>query len=272
MRAAFFLLWAACVLFAQNPPPSDPAPLYVPSSIVNAASPNVTSLAPNTLATLYGTRLAHATKALTTEDIRRGVLPTILPGTGVRVIVGGLPAPLLYVSPGQVNFLVPADLQSGRTDVRLVLDARNGPTVQLQLADVSPALFQADPEFVVAARADGSVITPKSPAHPGEVVVLYATGLGSTRPAAASGEIVRSAARLERLAEFRVTVGDQAVPAEDVLYAGAAPGFAGVYQINLRLPGTLEANPEIRIGFRENRSPAGVRIPLATGSAAGTSD
>jgi uncharacterized protein (TIGR03437 family) len=178
---------------------------------------------------------------------------------------------VLYVSPEQINFLIPSELMPGRTDLWLALNSRSGPTVRLQLADVSPALFQADPEFVVAARSDGSVITPKSPAQPGEVVILYATGLGRTRPDAATGEIVRRAARLERIAGFRVTVGDQAVPTEDVLYAGAAPGFAGVYQINLRLPAALTANPEIRIGFGEDRSPAGVRI-AATGSAAAASN
>jgi uncharacterized protein (TIGR03437 family) len=230
----------------------------------------VTSLAPNTLATIYGTRLAFVSKALTGTDIRGGNVPTILPGTGVRVIVGEVPAPVLYVSPTQVNFLVPSELQAGRVRLRLVLDGRNGPTVDLQLAEVSPALFQADPEFVVAARSDGSVITPKSPAQSGEVVILYATGLGDTRPRPASGEIVQRASRLERLGAFRVTVGDLTVPVEDILYAGAAPGFAGVYQINLRLPATLPPNPEIRIGFGDDRSPAGIRIP-ATGTEAETS-
>jgi uncharacterized protein (TIGR03437 family) len=115
----------------------------------------------------------------------------------------------------------------------------------------------------VAARPDGSVITPKSPASPGEVVILYATGLGKTSPPAATGEIATGAAWLVRLADFHVTVNSRACPLEDILYAGAAPGFAGLYQINLRLPARLEPNPEIRIGFGEEWSPAGVRLPAS---------
>lgn len=263
MRATVLLLWSASALLPQTVPPSNPGPLYVESSIVNAANPGLPALAPNTLATIYGSNLALVARAVTAEDIVCGVLPTILPGTGVRVIVGGLAAPLLYVSPGQVNFLVPSNLTPGRTDVHLVLDARNGPTVPLKLAEASPALFQSDPEFAVVARADGSVITTKSPASPSEIVILYATGLGKTRPAATPGEIVAAAARLERLASFQVTVGAVRIPSENVLYAGAAPGFAGLYQINVRLPATLERNPEIRIGFGEDLSPAGVRLPVS---------
>jgi uncharacterized protein (TIGR03437 family) len=168
---------------------------------------------------------------------------------------------LLYVSPTQINFLVPPNIPAGRTDLRLVLDARNGPIVRLELADVSPALFQADPEFVAATHADGTPVNLKSPASPGEVVVLYATGLGKTRPAAVPGEIAQTAARLDRLADFQVRVGEVQVAPEDVLYAGVAPGFAGLYQINLRLPETLGQNPEIRIGFGDQMSPAGVRLP-----------
>ena len=52
--------------------------------------------------------------------------------------------------------------------------------LHLELADVSPALFQSDPEFAIAARADGSLITPKAPASAGEIIILYATGLGIT--------------------------------------------------------------------------------------------
>jgi uncharacterized protein (TIGR03437 family) len=47
----------------------------------------------------------------------------------------------------------------------------------------------------------------------------------------------------------------------NLLYAGAAPGFAGLYQINLRLPSDLSNNPELRIGFRDIVSPEAVRLP-----------
>ena len=66
------------------------APSYSAASIVNAADNLAGPLAPNTIATIYGTGLAYGTKWLTPDDIRGGVLPTVLPGTGVRILVGGV--------------------------------------------------------------------------------------------------------------------------------------------------------------------------------------
>src|SRR5215472_6971027 len=80
-------------------------PYYTSESIVNAADNQSGGLAPNTIATMYGTGLAYTTKAITNADIHDGMLPTVLPGTGVRVLIGGLPAIIYFVSPGQINFL-----------------------------------------------------------------------------------------------------------------------------------------------------------------------
>src|SRR5438132_9456815 len=91
------------------------APSYSGASIVNAADNQPGPLAPNAIATLYGTGLAYITKAISPQDIRGGLLPTILPGTGVRVLVGNLPANIYFVSPTQINFLVPSSLLSGPT-------------------------------------------------------------------------------------------------------------------------------------------------------------
>ena len=89
-------------------------PSYTAAGIVNAADNETHSLAPNTLASLYGVRLSYVTAAISPSDIQGGVLPTVLPGTGVHVTVGNLPATMYYVSPDQINFLVPANLLPGR--------------------------------------------------------------------------------------------------------------------------------------------------------------
>ena len=173
-------------------PPQDPAPLYVQSSIVNSASPISGLLAPNTLATVYGQYLAHKTASVAAGDIRAGILPTTLPGTGVRVLVGGIAAPLLYVSPGQINFVVPAQFRAGITDIRVQLDNRYGPSIRVALNDSAPALFGVDPEFALSAKATtGELLTFDNPGRSGDVITLYATGLGQTTPPIVSGELLQ---------------------------------------------------------------------------------
>jgi uncharacterized protein (TIGR03437 family) len=257
MRLVFFL---AGTLLAQAP--QNPAPLYVESSIVNAASHKVERLAPNTLVTLYGKHLALTTRGLLPDDVRDGVVPTALGGARVRVLVNRVEAPLLYVSPSQVNFLVPSTLTPGTAEILLSLDSRFGSAVNVILAEAAPALFQWDPEFIVATRADGSAISHEQPAVPGEVVILYATGLGRLKPQPESGQITRVAARLENMAGFRVEIEGVEAPAESVLYAGAAPGYPGLYQINVKLPDTISGNPLVRIAASGAWSQPGARLAL----------
>jgi uncharacterized protein (TIGR03437 family) len=117
-----------------------------------------------------------------------------------------------------------------------------------------------DPEFAIATRPDGSVITRDAPARGGEVIILYATGLGATDPRVPMGQIATQAAPIVRMSEFRVWLGAAELPRESVLYAGVTPGFAGLFQINVRLPGVIGRNPEVQVGFPDVRSPAGMRL------------
>jgi uncharacterized protein (TIGR03437 family) len=257
MRAVFLL---ATTLLAQAP--QNPAPLYVESSIINAASHKSEGLAPNTLATLYGRYLSWTTRPLLPEDVREGVVPTALGGAGVRVLVNRVEAPLLYVSPGQINFLVPSTLTPGPAEIRVSLDARFGPGVSVKLLDAAPALFQWDPEFVVATRPDGSAIDHANPASAGEIVILYATGLGRLKPQPESGQITRTSVRLDRMSDFRVELGGVQLPPDSVLYAGAAPGYPGLYQVNVKLPDGLPENPAVRIAASGVWSQPDARLAL----------
>jgi uncharacterized protein (TIGR03437 family) len=249
------LLALACGLRSE-------APVYSAAGLVNAADNQVGSLAPNTIATLYGRFLARGTKALSPDDVRGGVLPTVLPGTGVRVLVGGLPANMYYVSPGQINFLVPPVLLPGKVNLQLVIDGLAGPSVPVELPPASPALFQLDLENAVATRPDGSVVTPESPARPGDIVILYATGLGQTTPPIVYNQLPASAAWLRQKADFLLTLDGTRLAADCILYAGIAPGFAGLYQINVALPDWTGQNPEIRIGLGDALSMPGLRLPV----------
>lgn len=264
MRSTVFgyllLYWASATAGAQTSPPLDPAPLYVESSITNSASARAEVLAPNTLGTIFGQFLSRVTRTVSADEITSGTLPTTLRGSGVRVLIGGILTPLLYVSPTQVNFVVPSNVLPGNTEIRLGIDSRYGPAVRMRLAETSPALFPIDPEFAIMARQDGSVAQADNAARAGEIVVLYATGLGLTTERIDPGQLVRAPAVLQRIREFSVYLNGVAVEASRILYAGLAPGFAGLYQINLRLPELAERNPEVRVGFRDVMSQEGLRI------------
>ena len=238
------------------------APAYNASSIVNSADGQAGPLAPNAIASLYGSGLAYATKALTPDDIHGGILPTVLPGTGVRLLVGGLPANIYYVSPTQINFLVPPNLLPGHSDIQEVIDGLSGPLIPIQLAAASPALFQLDSQNVIAVRADGSLIKPEAPAQPGDTVIVYATGLGQTVPPVVYGQLPTAAAPLKQIADFRILLDGTAVNFSSILYAGIAPFFAGLYQVNLQLPQSTAPNPEIRIGFSDTLSKPGLHLPM----------
>jgi len=238
------------------------APLYSAASIVNAADNQSGALSPNTIATIYGQNLAYGTQALTANGFPGGVLPTTFAGTGVHVLMGSLEANLFYVSPTQINFLVPPNLIPVTVNLVVVVDSFAGPSIPIQLAASSPALFQLDQQNAIATRADGSVITPSAPASPGNVVVLYAAGLGQTTPPAVYLLIPDQAARLTRMNDFSVVLDGVAVDPSAISYAGIAPGFAGLYQINVTLPSTTSANPEIRIGLAGSLSPSGLRLPV----------
>jgi uncharacterized protein (TIGR03437 family) len=258
MRIAPHLFTALAFTMAGHAQP----PFYSAASIVNSADNQAGALAPNTIATIYGSGMAYNTSALQASDIIANMLPTVLSGTGVRILVGGIPAGIYYVSPVQINFLIPSILLPGPVNVQLVLDSLDGPLVTVQLGSAGPAIFQADQQTVIATHIDGTLITAAAPAHPGDYVTMYATGLGQTVPPIGYLQLPAAAASIQQMSTFQALLDGTVLDAGYVLYAGVAPGFAGLYQINIQLPQSTAANPEIRIGVAGQISPPGLLIPV----------
>jgi uncharacterized protein (TIGR03437 family) len=256
---ALLVVW--CMLGADKPVPRV-APLYSTASIVNAADNQSGQLAPNAIGTIYGTNLAYSTAALTQDDIHGGVLPIMLGDSETTVLVDNSPAALFYVSPTQINFLVPPNLLPGPVSVYVDVDSWRGPLIQLTLAPAAPGLFQLDVHNVVATHADGSVLTPSSPAKPGDVVVLWATGLGQTAPPPENFQLPMAAAPLAVGANLSILLDGVEVSPSAIDYAGQAPGFAGLYQINFTLPTSTGTNPEIRLQLDGATSIPKVHLPV----------
>jgi uncharacterized protein (TIGR03437 family) len=146
--------------------------------------------------------------------------------------------------------------------LQLVVDSLAGPAIPILLQSAAPSLFQFDAATVLAVHLDGSTITAASPAQPGEVVVLFASGLGPTNPAAIPNQIPQQAASVTPISSFTMLINGVAVSPQQILYAGVTPMFAGLFQINVQLPVNAPPNPQIQIGYAGIMSPAGRVLPL----------
>jgi uncharacterized protein (TIGR03437 family) len=236
------------------------APAYSAAGMVNGPNYAPGPFAPNSIVSIFGSGLARSSQGVTAGDILNNTLPTELNGTHVYVM--NSPAPLLYVSDGQVNFLVPGNQLDGDVKIRVVREGLTGPEVTVTLVDAAPALFQTAAGYAIAAHLDNSLIAPGSPAQAGEIIVVYACGLGRTLPNPAPGAIPQSAAVIQRLSDLKVYLGGAAIDAASILYAGLTPGSAGLYQINLVLPENPGTDPEIRVAIADQSSPAGLKLAM----------
>jgi uncharacterized protein (TIGR03437 family) len=241
---------------------SGSGPYYTAESIANSAAGVAGLYAPNTFVTIYGTNLAYTTAALSASDVSGGVLPTVLGGTGVHVLINNIPANIYYVSPTQVNLLIPTSLTAGPAMLQLVVDALAGPAIPIMLLNAAPSFFQSDATTVLGIHLDGTTITAASPAKAGEIVVLFASGLGPTNPAAIPDQIPQTAATVTPLSSFSMLINGVAVSPQQILYAGVVPTFAGLFQINVQLPGNTPGNPQIQIGYGGTFSPTGRVLPV----------
>ncbi len=211
------------------------------TSVVSAATLTSGPMAANSWVTVYGSNLAATTRSWTTDDVIAGGLPFSL--DGVSVLLTGAPrlAYIGYVSPTQVNFLLPSD--QGNATVQVQVRNPSGISAQLPITVQAnaPQMLTLDGKHVLAAHADGTYIAqagfypsaPKltSPAAPGETITLYGTGLGPATPALIPGQIPAQAAPLATLPS--VTIGSN--PAT-VSAATVVAGSAGLYSVSVVVP------------------------------------
>ena len=261
MAAAVLL---AALLFGPllaDTSPTAGAPTYSADSILNAATGLPGFYSPNTFISIYGQNLADTTRAIGPGDVGGGILPPTLPGAEVKVLINSVFATVWYASPTMLNVLIPNFLVAGPATLQIEVDGRAGNPVSITLGATAPAFFQLDATTPIAVHLDGSLITPASPAHGGEMIVLFATGLGQTVPAQIPNQVAASAAQIAALGNFQILLNGAPVDPSRIAYAGAAPGSAGVYQINLLLPPSIPKNPEIRISTGERMSPPGRFLP-----------
>src|SRR5262249_40629310 len=122
-----------------------------------------------------------------------------------------------------------------------------GPEITVNLINCAPALFEMPGGYAIATSADGKLLTADAPAHPGDTIVIYLTGLGRTLINPVPGEIPKYASQIVNLASLKVALGGTPVDPARIAYVGLTPGSAGLYQINLLVPTGAGNDPEIQV-------------------------
>ncbi len=238
------------------------APSYSAASVVSTAGYSAGPFAPNSMVTIFGTTLSRSAQGITPADIQNNMLPTELNST--QVFIDSQPAPLFYVSDGQINFVLPGTVGPAPPVLRVVREGLVGPAVTLPLAPAAPFLFllPSAPAYIIASRPDYSAITPAAPAHGGDIAVIWATGMGKVQRNPAPGELPNYTSPLADMTALQVTIGGTPLDPSRILYAGLTPLSAALYQINLILPNSLPNDPEIRVFVSGQGSQAGLKLAV----------
>jgi uncharacterized protein (TIGR03437 family) len=234
------------------------------AAIANAASFDRGALAPGALATIIGAGLAQSPAAA-----ENGSLPFSLVATSVSV--GNLPAPVEYVSPGQINFQIPWQTPPGPTTVAVSVNGVAAPALPAIIALASPGIFSVPlgSAHAAAVNLDGTLVAQEGsisgwqshPAEPGDIIVIFATGLGAVTPPLGDGQIPADRLRYTVLAPKVMIAGG---PAE-VQFSGLSPQFPGLNQINVVVPQAPSGIVSIQI---ETAGVLSNELTIAVGSGA----
>ncbi len=225
---------------AAVPPPASAAPAIAAGQVQNGASYQE-GIVPNSFMQIKGTNLASTTVDWTNFIGANGELPTSI--NNVSVSVGGKPAYIAAISPGQINVLAP-DVGLGPVQVTVTTLAGTSAAVTANSQQYGPAFFPWG-SYAVATRPDFSIAVKNGtfpaatvPAKPGDTIILWGTGFGPTTPAAPVGVKVPFGTLFLTSSPVTVTLGNTPVQVFGAAAALAAP-YAGLYQVNIKIPDSM---------------------------------
>ena len=227
-----------------------------PGGVVNAASFAPGPLAPGEIVSIFGSGIGPISGVGARLDGRGRVASNV---AGARVLFDGVPAPLFFVRSDQINAQAPYSLD-GKDQVRVQVMFQDLPSQEetFPVGESAPGVFSlpGDPSRAIVLHSDGSLNSFSNPARAGDIVVFFATGEGQTDPRGIEGKLATGP--LPRLPRPRLpvslTIGGREA---QITFAGSAPNFAGLLQLNARIP--AESNG------------AGAEVVLTVGSASSQS-
>jgi uncharacterized protein (TIGR03437 family) len=210
---------------------------------------------------LFGSRLTAVSGVASAQSFP---LPVQMQGTSLTI--NGIPAPLLAVAnvagAEQINFQVPFEVDApGQARIVVSSGGRDSAPIEVPVFPAKPAVFVIGgigPAVVHAST--GALVTATNPARPGEVVVIFCTGWGPVAPLVPTGSPAPIATLSRAILPFAVTVGGNDAVVD---FAGLAPTFAGLYQVNLEIPSGLTGT-SVPLGIQVNGSTA-VSVSLPVG-------
>lgn len=228
------------------------------------SNPPVQWVSPGAMVSIFGSNFSPTgtQRLVAATDINSGMLPTTL--AGLCVSFGGVNASIAGVFPNQLNVLVPTlpatGPATGAVTVQVTTNCSASHAVSGNRSAV--AVDVASPEFFVNSGAIAAIGV-NGPIVAGGTVEVYGTGWGATSPAVAPGMVPGSAAQLATPPSL--TLGGEAIPAADILYAGISPCCAGVYQVDFVIPDDVPAgNLPLVITAGGISSPANAYLTVGT--------
>lgn len=219
--------------------------IAAPGGVTNAASGVPGPVAPGEFIAIYGSNLAPSLSSSPGYPYATSL-------AGTQVILGGQALPLQFVSPGQINALVPfGAAPNGPQALRVLQNGVYSLPYTVTVAAANPAVFTqaqsgqgAGAIVVVEASGASFLATASQPAGAGDVLEIYCSGLGAVSPAVADGAAASLTAVSNTVNAVTATIGGQ--PAQ-VLFAGLAPGYAGLYQVDAVVPPGLAAGANVPV-------------------------
>jgi uncharacterized protein (TIGR03437 family) len=222
-------------------------PLVFRDGWVNAASfDRYKPLAPGMIFSLFGSNLAEGRNLASQIPLPRTL-------GNIKATIGGYEAPLFYADSGQVNAQVPFELTPGvATLVVTGKDAAGAPGT-VTIVNAQPGVFtvsQSGTGQGVVLDGLNNLVDSSHAVKAGEAVVIYATGLGATSPAVATGQAAPAVPPLALVTTpVKVTIGGVEATVE---FAGLAPGFVGLHQVNARVPAGVSPGNAVALVLTQN--------------------
>ena len=206
------------------------------------------AVSPGAILQIYGSNFAPAPTPSSQVP-----LTTALGGTSVTI--GGMPAPLFYVSPTQINAQAPFELIAGN-QYQVVVVANGALTAPgtISVTPAAPGIAGSANGQIIAQHVDGTLVSEASPAQPGTYVMFYLAGLGAVDTPVADGAASPSSPLAHPIILPTLALSGVSQPYQ---FVGLTPGSVGLYQINFLVPAGA-ANGDLRSPF-PNRARSVIR-------------